>query len=1143
MITENPGGGIPSANEYCPYCMSRVQPGETCPVCGLTQGAYTPAPYHVPPGTILMGRYLIGRVLGEGGFGITYIGCDLRLDMKVAIKEYFPTDRASRHSATSLEVHSFVGKNAQSYERGLQRFLYEARTMARMEKQPQIVMVRDFFEANNTAYIVMEYVEGTNFIDLAKQRGGRIPADELFRLIEPLFTALSAMHKAGLIHRDISPDNLMLEHGSVRLLDFGCARESSSGTETMTVALKQGYAPIEQYQRKGQGPWTDVYALSATIYFCLTGRVPPQSLDRLLSDELVTPRKLGVDIHPVQQRALLKGMAVNPEKRFQSVDELYAWLYCATDMGSFGLDEFVDDDEPVIGGDEPHPSGGDIEPPAPDTVTIDSGDENADEPAAADAAGKTAGTSGKRRTLPGWIMAGAAALLLVIAVIIAVSGGRQDAQTPAEATGTGTAGPSAAAAVPERDELFADAATVNTETELIFALADHSVPAVIVAPHSEDVIFSQLVTELTKPLLISEGTHINNSCALILREGGVLWVAGEVLGEGTIIADGGALVTEGEAYVDSSVYLLTDNSLAQNGGSINGEIHDIRLDAAGVRTVSTFDGLRAASQSAGVSAIVVDGSIELTETLDFSAPLIVSEGASISSGAGHELHMYGASLINYGSISSTVWCGGESSAVVNYGTVEPAGGLWINNDGEDDTPWSLLNFGEMKFTAYNAVWSDVLNFGSMVFDATPEGAEQNLLGFDWYGFVNCGDIDIGENAYFYMGGEMSNLGSISVAGNLDIAGLVVNQGRIDVPSGGLLYNYGVLDMYDGGTLNIAEGGEFNTTEGVFLRRDYAETSGAVNGTEWYADFTPIDGEVPQAYAATEAELTEAMADESIEAVVIENELSLTQPLTVTKPLYVAGGLIMPEGAQITVDGTIFCVNGELVCDNLTVQNGGMAELTCSWRGTGGLADLTVTGGSWVYTRDSSFEMRGVVLDEGSMLLWDVNNGVPLTSASVSGGSVLALAGEDMFSAALELDVSGSRVIQLCGMDLMGAAVIEVDGGAAYRQSGELQLSEGAEIIIGAAGSLYNGGGCLTIARGAELLNSGDIINTYFSDFDGLRVEGTLTNSGALYMVQSIRVSGLLDNHGSIYSGLDASEAVIVEPGGAFEGNTSVNPWN
>ena len=123
------------------------------------------------------------------------------------------------------------------------------------------------------------------------------------------------MHKAGLIHRDISPDNLMLEQGSVRLLDFGCARESSQGTDsTMTVALKQGYAPIEQYQCMGQGPWTDVYALSSTIYFCLTGRVPPKSLDRLLSDELAAPMALGVDITPEQQRALLRGMEINPEK-------------------------------------------------------------------------------------------------------------------------------------------------------------------------------------------------------------------------------------------------------------------------------------------------------------------------------------------------------------------------------------------------------------------------------------------------------------------------------------------------------------------------------------------------------------------------------------------------------------------------------------------------------------------------------------------------------------------------------------------------------------------------------------------------------------------------------------------------------------
>ena len=210
--------------EFCPYCMSRVAAGQSCPVCGLTQGAYTPAPHHLPLGTVLAGRYLVGRALGEGGFGITYIGCDLRLEMKVAIKEYFPVDRVSRYAETSLAVVSRVGTASQDYDQGLKRFLYEARTMARMEKQPQIVMVRDYFEANHTAYIVMEYVEGTNFMQLTAQRGGRIAASELLPLMEPLFSALSAVHAAGLIHRDISPDNLMLERGSVRLLDFGCAR-------------------------------------------------------------------------------------------------------------------------------------------------------------------------------------------------------------------------------------------------------------------------------------------------------------------------------------------------------------------------------------------------------------------------------------------------------------------------------------------------------------------------------------------------------------------------------------------------------------------------------------------------------------------------------------------------------------------------------------------------------------------------------------------------------------------------------------------------------------------------------------------------------------------------------------------------------
>ena len=140
-------------------------------------------------------------------------------------------------------------------------------------------------------------------------------------MIEPVFSALSAMHAAGLIHRDISPDNLMLERDSVRLLDFGCARESALGEETVTITLKHGYAPIEQYQHKGQGPWTDVYALAATIYYCLTGRTPPQALDRLMDDELIPPRRLGAELTEAQERALLRGMGIRQHRRWRSMEE------------------------------------------------------------------------------------------------------------------------------------------------------------------------------------------------------------------------------------------------------------------------------------------------------------------------------------------------------------------------------------------------------------------------------------------------------------------------------------------------------------------------------------------------------------------------------------------------------------------------------------------------------------------------------------------------------------------------------------------------------------------------------------------------------------------------------------------------------
>ncbi len=313
--------------KYCSYCMSKLTDGEKCPNCGLSDGSYQPNPYHIPPGTVLKGRYLVGRVLGEGGFGITYIGCDLQLEMRVAIKEYYPQDRVSRTAAASLNVTAYVGELGRSYEKGKSKFLEEARVMAKLTKEPSIVRVQDFFEDNNTAYIVMEYIEGTNLGELVEQKGGKIPPEELFPLVEPLFKAMQTMHEMGLLHRDISPDNIMIEGGKVRLLDFGCAREAISKNETLTIQLKHGYAPIEQYQQKGQGPWTDVYAFSATLYFCLTGRKPPSALDRIAADNLLRPTKLGVNITEKQEKALLRGLRVQQNRRTQSMQELHSDLY------------------------------------------------------------------------------------------------------------------------------------------------------------------------------------------------------------------------------------------------------------------------------------------------------------------------------------------------------------------------------------------------------------------------------------------------------------------------------------------------------------------------------------------------------------------------------------------------------------------------------------------------------------------------------------------------------------------------------------------------------------------------------------------------------------------------------------------------
>ncbi|HJD32190.1 MAG TPA: protein kinase [Candidatus Eisenbergiella stercorigallinarum] len=335
----------------------KISAGQRCPYCGFSEAEYQQNPRCLPLNTILAGKYLVGKVLGEGGFGITYMGYDLNMKARIAIKEYFPVELVSRDTTRltspdgkpvsgdrSDRVISLSGEKSKTCQQGLKKYVDEARNVSQFADIPGIVSVKDFFYENNTAYIVMEYIEGISLKEYLKQRGGKLSEEEALAILRPVLEALKKVHAAGIVHRDISPDNIMLtftgkgEAGAgqsdisavygnisaVKLIDFGAARMTSKNDQkSLTIILKHGYAPEEQYRSHGeQGPWTDVYALCAVLYRMLTGKVPEPAMDRLFSDNLKRPEELGVKVSPAVSEAIMRGLAVKKEDRIQSVREL-----------------------------------------------------------------------------------------------------------------------------------------------------------------------------------------------------------------------------------------------------------------------------------------------------------------------------------------------------------------------------------------------------------------------------------------------------------------------------------------------------------------------------------------------------------------------------------------------------------------------------------------------------------------------------------------------------------------------------------------------------------------------------------------------------------------------------------------------------
>ncbi|WP_455057219.1 protein kinase domain-containing protein [Jutongia sp.] len=322
-----------NGRERCVGCMKPLTAEGRCAYCGLQQDKYRPIPRCLRPGMCLRDRYILGRVLGEGSFGISYIAWDCLLDTVVAIKEYFPASLVSRHISEEDEdtnVYIYEKRESQKYQESLKKYLGEAKSLSAYYDLDGIVSVRDFFYANNTAYIVMGYVDGISVKEYV-EKNGPIEGEKFLRMLEPVIQSLAKVHQTGVLHRDISPDNILLTRDEkLVLIDFGAARkENINMTRSMTVVFKRGFSPEEQYRTRGQqGAWTDVYALCATAYYALTGKAPDESIQRVLEDDMPPLTEMtDVDLPIQQKRAFMKGMTVDFHHRYQTMDELYQGLY------------------------------------------------------------------------------------------------------------------------------------------------------------------------------------------------------------------------------------------------------------------------------------------------------------------------------------------------------------------------------------------------------------------------------------------------------------------------------------------------------------------------------------------------------------------------------------------------------------------------------------------------------------------------------------------------------------------------------------------------------------------------------------------------------------------------------------------------
>lgn len=308
--------------KLCMGCMNQIEDHRvTCPYCGFNERDLKQESYYLDPGTIVGGKYIVGKVLSYGGHTVSYLGMDAEAGRKVIVKEYLPSDFSTR-SEGETDVTIYSGDGQVQFEQGLTNFLNEANRIEHLSDIEGIAKVYDCVAQNDTGYVISEYVQGHTLKEILDS-GKTYSVNEAKAFMIQILRGLTKVHKLNIIHCDIAPETIMVtESGDIKLLDFGATRYvTTANSKSLSIILKRGYAPEEQYRSKGvRGPWTDVYALGAVMYRMITGKAPQESVERILEDEVKEPSKMGVAISQNVENALMNALNIYQEERTPSAD-------------------------------------------------------------------------------------------------------------------------------------------------------------------------------------------------------------------------------------------------------------------------------------------------------------------------------------------------------------------------------------------------------------------------------------------------------------------------------------------------------------------------------------------------------------------------------------------------------------------------------------------------------------------------------------------------------------------------------------------------------------------------------------------------------------------------------------------------------